>query len=344
MNRFSRVSAAFLSLALLATSMSTAVAAPDSGKTAKGGAEGSKDPQKLFDEAQSLYDKGKFEEAMTRFRTVYEASQSPNARLLIARCLIALGRTVEAYDELMLTRAEAAEKATSQPKYEKTRDSAAADLASLETKVAKVVLTLAEPQGASVTLNEKPLANEKLGVPVTVAPGKISIRVEAPGKTPILKEENVQGGQTRTILITATVPAETKPVDPKPVPLAEPAKPVTTEQGPTSGGGVRVGGFVVAGLGVIGLGVFGATSMMAKNNFDSLVEGCGGKRCTDPSYADTIDEGKRFDVIANASLIAGVASLALGGVMIAIGGPKAVTKTETSLRISPNGGSLLLKF
>lgn len=338
MKRFSIVTSALLAAALFAAASPNALAAPETGKTSKA----SVDPQKAFDEAQALYDRGKFEEALARFREAYDASQSPNARLLVARCLLALGRTVEAYDELAATRAEAAEKAASQPKYEKTRDSAAADLAALETKVAKVVVTVPDPQGATVTLAGKPLPKERLGVPVTVAPGKITVTVEIPGKPTIQKEETVPAGQTKTILIAAGAEGPAEPITPAPVPAEPPKAPPPTST--TTGGGVRIAGFIVAGLGVAGLGVFGATSMMAKNEFDQLASACGGKRCTDPRYAENVDSGKRLDVIANASLIAGAATIALGGVMIAIGGPKSAAKPEAALRIGPSGASLSVVY
>ena len=56
-------------------------------------------------------------------------------------------------------------------------------------------------------------------MPVNVEPGKITIVVEYPGKLAIQKEEEVKGGQTKTILITPAVdPAKVEPAKPPPTP------------------------------------------------------------------------------------------------------------------------------
>jgi hypothetical protein len=108
---------------------------------------------------------------------------------------------------------------------------------------------------------------------------------------------------------------------------------------------VRVAGFFVAGLGVVGLGVFGATSVMAKNEYDTLVSACGGNRCTDARYAENVDNGKQLDTIASATLIGGAAALAVGIVMIAVGGPKAAKKVEAAhLFVHPRAASLRFDF
>ena len=319
MVRSSRFVAAFVMAALLAGGGAPALAAPPP-------ASGTAAAQKAFDEGQAFYDKGQHEEAIARFREAYAATKSPNARLMIASCLLAQGKLVEAYEELTATRIEAAALAEQQPKYERARDSAAAELAALEPKVAKVIVALAQPEGARVTLNGQPLPADKLGLAIPVLPGTVVVEVEPQKGARMVREEKVVGGHTKTIFVAPGAeggPDKDKPVAPPP--------PVTT------GGGVRIAGYVVAGLGVVGLGVFGATTAMAKGKYDTLVEECGGKRCTDPRYGSVIDEGKQLDTIALGSLVGGAVGVAAGALMIALGGPKAAKRTEARIQVGPAG-------
>ncbi|MDI3284589.1 CDC27 family protein [Polyangium sp. 15x6] len=309
--------AALVMAAQLVLSSAPALAGPTSASPAAA--------QKAFDAGQDLFDKGRHEEAIAKFREAYSITKSPNARLMVARSLLALGKMVEAYEELSATRIEAATLAEQQPKYERARDSAAADLAALEPKVAKVIVALAQPEGARVTLNGTALPAERLGVAIVVLPGKVVVEVEPAKGAPMHREEVVVGGQTKTIFVAPGAEA----------PKTEPSAPAPAAS--TTGGGVRIAGYVVAGLGVVGLGVFGVTTAMAQSKYDGLVADCGGKRCTDPRYADVIDEGKRLETIALGSLVGGAVGVAAGALMITLGGPKAAKKTDARVVVGPGG-------
>src|SRR5689334_9741906 len=93
-----RYGAAALVAASLAAAVPEAAAAPD--KTPASALE-------RFEAAQKLFDQKRYAEALTLFRKVHEESASPNAHLMVGRCLLALGKTTEAYDELSATVKEA---------------------------------------------------------------------------------------------------------------------------------------------------------------------------------------------------------------------------------------------
>jgi hypothetical protein len=257
-----------------------------------------------FDVAQKLFDEGRQAEALPRFRAAYQASKSPNARLMVARCLIAIGKTAEAYEEMAATTRDATARAEADPKYAATRDSAAAELALLERRV-----------GAVVTLNGAPLAADRLGVPVAVEPGKVVVEVSRASGKPDRREVTIGAGETKTVTFAITA-ASSGPVGP----IAPPPPPPPPQE--TRGGGVRVAGFVVAGLGVAGMGLFAGAGLMANSKFATLQKECGSARCADPKYADTVDAGKTLDLLANIGLGVGAAGIASGALMIALGGPK----------------------
>ena len=85
------------------------VAAPAGAQSARGeAANGASAPsaKELYSSAQKLFDKGKYAEALVAFRLAHAASDSPNARLMVGHCLVALGKPAEAYEELAATMRE----------------------------------------------------------------------------------------------------------------------------------------------------------------------------------------------------------------------------------------------
>lgn len=297
------------------------------------------DAKAEFNDAQKLFDAGRQADALPHFRKAFAASNSPNARLMIARCLVALGKTAEAYEEMATTTREAAARADTDPKYARTRDAAAAEMAVLERRIGKLVVALAEPgAGATVTLDGAPLAAERLGVPVAVQPGTLTIEARHAGDAPVRREITIGAGETKTVAIAFTsAPAVA-------------AAPVTTTpkiappiQAPTHGGGVRIAGFFVAGLGVAGMGAFAGAGLAAKSKFSSVETACGGVRCTDPKYGSVIDSGKTLQTVANVGLGVGIAGLVGGALMIALGGaskeplPASVEVGPTGIRLRYQG-------
>jgi tetratricopeptide repeat protein len=289
------------------------------------------DAKAEFDAGQKLFDAGRQADALPHFRTAFAGSKSPNARLMVARCLVALGKTAEAYEEMATTTREATTRAETDPKYARTRDAAAAEMAVLERRIGKLVVALADPgAGAIVTLDGAPLGAERLGVPVAVQPGTMTIEATHTGDNPVRREITVGAGETRTVAIAFTSAAATA------APIA--ALPITTTpvEAPSHGGGVRIAGFIVAGLGVAGIGTFAGAGLAAKGKFSSVETECGGARCTDPKYGSVIDSGKTLQTIANAGLGVGIAGVVGGALMIALGGPSKAPLPAT-VEIGPTG-------
>jgi hypothetical protein len=299
------------------------------------------DAKAEFNDAQKLFDAGRQADALPHFRKAFAASNSPNARLMIARCLVALGKTAEAYEEMATTTREAAARADTDPKYARTRDAAAAELAVLERRVGKLVVALADPgAGATVTLDGAPLGADRLGIPIAVQPGTLTIEATHAGDAPVRREIAVGAGETKTVAIAFTSAASAASAA---GPVSTTPKPAPPVDAPTHGGGVRVAGFFVAGLGVAGMGAFVGAGLAAKSKFSSVEAACGGVRCTDPKYGGVIDSGKTLQALANAGLGVGVAGIVAGTLMIALGGatkgplPASVEVGPTGLRLRYEG-------
>ncbi len=296
-------------------------AAPGSPKPAK-------DPvMEMFESANNLFGEKKYDAALLLFRKVHEQSQSPNARLMIGKCLLAQGQLAEAYNELSTTLREAAQRAETEAKYANTRDAAAADLAPLETKIAKIVITLVNaPTGARVLLAGVEVPSDKLGKPIAVLPGSVEVTAEGLAQGTTTRKEDLKGGESKVIVFESKIATPDKP--PPPVDPVVPAEEMV-------GGGVRRAGYGIIGLGVVGMGLFAFGGIQSDAKFATLEKECGGTRCTDIKYADIVDSGKNMDLLANVGLGVGIAGLVAGTVMVIVGGPKPKPKTETSFILGP---------
>jgi hypothetical protein len=290
-----------------------------------------------FAEAQQLFDAKDYAGALPKFQALARETKSPNARLYVARSLRELGRIAEAYDEMAATVKDASARAETEPKYEKTRDAAAAELALLQGRVGRLTVAVADaPAGTRVLLNGTEVSAERLATPITVVPGTQRVEISGEGIETIRKEIDVNGGETKTLPIAVRA-AEKKGADPdKPLP-----PPVAGE---TTGGEVRIVGIVAACLGAGAFGAFAATAVLSDQRFSTLEEECGGNRCTDPKYADVVDEGKTFELVANITVIAGSVLAAASIPMIIWGGPtEAEPKAEAVLAPLPGGAGVSLR-
>lgn len=291
---------------------------------------------------RSCSTKGSYAEALVAFRQAYNASSSPNARLMIGQCLIGLGKTADAYEEMFATRSEAEKRAATEPKYLPTRDAADTQIALLEPRVAKVVIEVAGEVPAEIAINGSRIARERLGSAIAVDPGTIVITATRPDGRVTQQERAVKAGETTRI---AVVFAEGPKKIEAPAGAVE-ATPRVVEDGPRPFGTVRAAGIAVAGLGVAGMAVFGIAGGLARGKFSQLEKECGGQRCTDPAFADVVDSGKTLTTISTVGLVAGLAGLAGGGVMIVVGGPAAPAKAtgtaaaRAAVTVSPAGAGL----
>ncbi|NUQ76270.1 MAG: tetratricopeptide repeat protein [Polyangiaceae bacterium] len=286
-----------------------------------------------FAAGQRLFDQKKLAEALVRFRKAYDLSASPNAHLMVARSLLALGRRAEAYEEMAATMREATSRAENEPKYIPTRDAAAAELALLEGRVGKVIVVLVEPTpGVEVALNGARLSPQRVGVPVAVEPGSVAVAAEREGKPLVRRDVNVRAGETKTVAISFE--ERSSAAGSEPIARRDEAASGPSSGGPAGSGLWRSLGYGVAGAGVAGFVTFGVAGLTAQSKFNTLQEECGG-RCSDPKYASVVDMGKTLDTVANIGLAVGIAGVAGGAALIVFGGPSSERRAPAKIGISP---------
>jgi len=98
--------------------------------------------QKLFEAGDTLYEAGKFADAVQAFRQSHALVQSPNSQLMLARSLRELGNTTEACE---VFRATVAAAANSGGRYPEAQKAAVAELAALESQKTQQNPTVASP-------------------------------------------------------------------------------------------------------------------------------------------------------------------------------------------------------
>jgi Tetratricopeptide repeat len=274
--------------------------------------------KKLFSDAKSLYDAGKYEEALPKLRQVVAETHSPNARLYLARALKELKHYSESYDEMSAI----ANDPNIDPKYQQTKEAAAGELAPLEKLVAHIQIQLTpELQGAPVTVNDKPVPPEKVSSTLTVDPGTEVVQVMKPGGPPEKRMVTVGSGETKTVSFAA-------------VHEEPPPPPPTHAKGL---GTLRIVGIGVGALGVVSLAAGIGTGVASDSKFNDVQTACGNKRCTDPKFGDDIDTGKALQNASTATFVIGGVLVAASIPLIIFGGPKA-TKVEAT----PTAGGFML--
>jgi hypothetical protein len=289
------------------------------------------DAAKAFLDGVELYEKKDCNAALPLLRQAHQATNSPNARLYIARCLLELGQLSEAYDEMKTTVSEATARADKEPKYAPTRNSAAAELAILDQKVGKLMVAISDPpEGTTVNVNDWVLAPDRWGRPVAIEPGKQTIVVKAPGKQTETRAVVVAAGQLKTLALSLRDEggdeAPPKDIAPKPDQPSE-----------TAGGEVRTVGFVIGALGLVGVGVGAGLAAKAKSDFDGIDEECGSATCP-AEFQGRVDDGRSMQLGANIALIAGGALAATGAAMVIFGGPHEVGAESAAITPLPGGG------
>jgi hypothetical protein len=275
------------------------------------------------------YDERDFAGALPSFRSAWEQTRSPNARLWLGRSLRELGALPEAYLELRGTFHDAARASETDPKYVKTRDAAAVESGLLALRVGQLLVVLegTVADRAAVELDGRPLAREGIAEPIPRLPGRARLVATAPGAPPVERALVVEAGKTHVVAlrIEPPAPASAAPVAPEPTAA-------TIELGTL--------GLVVAGIGAAGMVLFGATAIAAEHDFSTLEEICGGARCTDPDLADVVDRGRTLETISNVGLGVGIAGLALGLPLVVLGWPAGADAEARALAPTPIGSEL----
>jgi hypothetical protein len=296
-----------------------------------------KDAKQFYVEGTELFKVGKFQEALSQFEQSYEFAASPNASLMIGRCLDRLGELEAAFDWLTRTEFAAETKVKAgEPKYEPTREAARSDLASLRQRLGFIRVVVSGDR-SNMTVETAyggrvPIDGPELELPHRPGDARLKFRrgeqmvvervekVVAAGHIDVL----VEGGGTDT--------GPVRPLKPKP----DQARP---------GLATLAGAGVVAGVGVALGAVAVSFGTKANDLYDDLAARCSvAAPCSDPAARDLADKGEEAETITNVFAVLAGAHGLVAGAMLVVGAVQVSSSESVSLQVTPNSASLRLSF
>lgn len=283
--------------------------------------------QNQFLEGKAALDSNQPQAALEAFRASYEAVASPNSHLFMARCLSALGDYAGAYREYALVSEEAQREAAQDPKYVATAKAAVEEQTELRQKLGFIIVRLAEvPPEATVTLGELRLSPDALLAPIPVNPGLVEVKASAPSSAPTQSLVMIAAGEEKEVSLSLA-----------PVVASEPMQGQfmldTSAADEASRKRLRTAAFVAGGVGAAGLVTFAVAGSMARSQYSTLQDECGGP-CPASRQSD-IDAGRRSQTIANIGLAVGAVGLGAGTVLYLVSRPKAQDSTVGAASVPP---------
>lgn len=267
---------------------------------------GGADPEDLardtFRDAKQLYDNKRHEAALEKFQKAWSISQSPNARLYVARCFRELGKLPAAYDEFLGTLRDASARADDESRYQATRNAAAAEMVFLEPKVSRLVIVVdrAAPE-AKVTLDGKPVAKEQLGEPMTVMPGSFEVVAKNEKGKEVTQKVEVEAGKTATVGLW----------------FHQGAPSGSALAGDDERSTLEVAGIVTISLGAAVLLAGAIAGSVGASKVGEIDDVCTTVGCKDPEFSDAVEEARVLEVVSYVGLSLGVAGI-MGGIAMTV--------------------------
>jgi|SoiMethySBSTD1v2_1073268.scaffolds.fasta_scaffold05171_11 hypothetical protein len=275
-------------------------------------------------EGIALYEHGKWNEALERFKEAEALYHSPVFVLYTARSLRNTGRLLEARDTLQRLLAEKLDRSAPE-QWKKAQADAREELIDLQNRVPSALIQVDGGSASTrLTVDERQVAP---GGVVELDPGAHRAVATDGGRS---KTENftlAPGEQRRRVVLQ----------------LASATAPMARDQA-----GLYVPGLILAGVGgaaMITGGVFGVLALNEKADVrDNLPAGCDGTTCPRSKQGeieDRIDSARNLGTAADVLLISGAAVAATGiGLMIWAPGQKPAIAAGMSHR----GGFVRMRF
>jgi tetratricopeptide (TPR) repeat protein len=278
-----------------------------------------------FADGLKLYKDGDFDAALVQFERAYTIK--PNYKVLynIAQTYFQLREYVEARDDMARYLKEGGSA------IDPERQAAASkDLADLEKRVAKVVLTV-NVAGATVLVDGKKVGTTPLSEPISVSEGQRTISVEAPNRGARERLIRVAGGDQQTLSLTFEEVPSTLLAPPNGAPQPHKQSGLGGAFWSTAIGAVALGA---------GAGITGFLALKASNDNQDQRKQFGVSASTvDDSNSHAKTLALTSDILSGAALIcAGTA------VVLLVTSPHHRDAAQVGLSIGPGSANLVGRF
>lgn len=287
-----------------------------------------------YTQGMASFQAGDTAAALAEFELSYQAVNSPNSHLMVAKALIDLGRYVEAHRALLETIAEAERAEALDPKYAQTKEAAREELARVEAQVVKLKLTLSGVQSsASVRVNDAEYGPGELTQPIVVAPGQLTLTLIDGGENVATQTLEGRAGETLNLSLAPRPDPETATANAAAAPVA-----ASAEKRPFPHR--RTTAYVAGGIGVAGALSFGVFGLLNHAKYSDVEEQCADTLCSDDVHDDA-ERGHTYQTIANVGLIVGVVGLGTAVALVLTESETAATRHPTT-RVAIGPGTLQL--
>jgi hypothetical protein len=266
--------------------------------------------RKLGEEGIALFEKGQFAEALEKFNLAEQIVPAPTLGLRAARCLVQLGRFVEASERyLEVTRIEVP-RAQITPAFRKAQADAVLERDDLLPLIPTLTIEVTGPLGdtAKIFVDGEQIPTALLGQKRPIDPGVHEVEVrrkdtQVKRKVDIVLKENEK--------VTVDLP------------------PLPASKGPEVDPKLRMLGWVGLGVGAGGMIAFAVNGALAVTKERELIEVCPDRRCTPEFHG----EATKYDVLRFAT----TTGLVLGVVGLGVGIPLLIAKP--TLKAKKEAGS-----
>lgn len=257
------------------------------------------DHQADFAAGSAHYQGGRWAEALAAFERSQRGAPSPNAELMIARCLRELGRRVAAVETFERAAVEArARAAAGEDRYAPTATAADAEGASVRAELALLRVRVEVAGAASLSVADEPTPLPRSGEEVAL------LREPGPVTVALRDAQGIEQRQSVTLSAGADVRMHFAASEGRARGVPPPPRSGATWTGPAT--------WASGALTVAGLSVFAAFGLRAGAMHDELAARCGPASCGPADRADA-DAGARDQAIANVgaavAVTAGVATI-----------------------------------
>lgn len=259
--------------------------------------------QVLFDEAVTLRESGRLNQACAKFAESLRLDPGIGTRFNLADCYVRTGKVASAWTHFL--EVAAATEMAGQPERAEVARRRAKEL---EPRLSHMRIEPSDPaDGLVIRRNGVVVGRAQWDTAVPVDPGRYEIVAEAPGYLRWSRYIELVGDRQS---VTVEVPELEEAPEPEPGQLG-----AATDSGLD---GMGIAGVVLGGLGLVGLGVgtgFGVVAMQKKSEVDDICPDL--ERCS----ADGIEannQGKTAGNVSTAGFAAGGALAGTGLVLLAV--------------------------
>jgi len=284
----------------------------------------------LFERGKTLMDQGHTAEACAAFAESQRLDPAGGTLLRLALCREAEGKLASAwlgYTEVVRTSRESSgEPAKLQERIRIARE----HLAAIERRVPSLVIVVppaTRVAGLAVSANGLPRNEGSWGVALPVDPGDVAIVATAPGRREVHVTVHLTEGQQQTIEVpplAPTTPAASSVTGATSATAGPGPGAPATSNAARHGSVLRPVGVGVGVLGLAAIGVGTYFGVRAASKWNDSNAACPSSPCTGPTGPDLANDARSSARVADVTLAAGIAGVALGVILFVAGAPPSV--------------------